>query len=105
MRAGLLRHIITLRQPQDAASETGSGGNQTYTDFATVPAAVQYIGGNKAIQNYELFVSTIIQFQIQYRQDINEYFEIRFGNKLYGIDNIKEVGYKDSLIITAELKQ
>jgi head-tail adaptor len=105
MKAGLLRHKITLQKPTLTGNAYGTNQDITFTDFKTLPAYVTYIGGNKNINNYEMFASQSVQFQIRYRKDFDETHRIVFNQKFYSILNIKEVGFKDSIVITAELQQ
>jgi SPP1 family predicted phage head-tail adaptor len=105
MNTNILKYRIMLQSPVVTANPYGSKQVVNYVNYLEILAGMEVIGGNKAIQNFELFTSQILQFKIRYRQDFDCTFRIKFEDKFYSILNIKPQGWKDSLVITAELQQ
>jgi head-tail adaptor len=105
MDSGLLKHKITLQKPTITSNDFGTVQDIAYTDYKTVSARMIDIGGNKTIQNFELFASKLLQFEIRYRTDFDETYRIKHSGRYYSILNIKEAEYKKTLTITAELQQ
>lgn len=101
--AGQLRHTITI-QALTISKNTGYGSATTsYAPIMTVRTAVQYGAGGKGINASEIFNSQAVQFTTYYRPAIVETCRIIFNEKTYIINNIAEIGYKEGMIITAEL--
>lgn len=105
MDAGLLKFKITLQSPIIADNQYGSMQDVQYADYKTISAQIIDIGGNKMIANFELFTSRICQFVIRYRTDFDETFRIKYDNKFYTINNIKQNEYHKALTITAALQE
>jgi SPP1 family predicted phage head-tail adaptor len=106
MDSGLLKYKITLQKPITAKNPYGSMQDVQYADYKTVNANMLDIGGNKMIANFELFTSKICQFVIRYREDIDETFRVKYKDKFYTINNIKDSPiYKESITLTCALQQ
>jgi head-tail adaptor len=105
MDAGQLKYRITLRQPTVVGNDFGTKQDTTYVDYVTIYAKLVDVGGNKTVLNYELFTSHICQFEVRYRTDFDETYQIRFNNRLYQILSIKEKEFKKTMVITADLLQ
>lgn len=105
MDTGLLKYRITIKKPVLSGNTFGTDQDVKYTPYITIYARKIDVGGNKTIQNFELFTSQIVQFEIRYRTDINETYQIICNGKTYTIVNIKESEYKKALTITADLLQ
>ncbi|HLO60953.1 MAG TPA: phage head closure protein [Bacteroidales bacterium] len=105
MTANDLKYKITLQKPEYSASDYSTNQKVTFADYKNIRAGITWIGGNKSIQNYELFTSSVLQFKIRYRTDIDETFQIKFREREYTITSPFKIDPQGDLIITAELKQ
>jgi SPP1 family predicted phage head-tail adaptor len=105
MNSSELKWKITLQAPVQVDSGYGTKQSIDYTDSFTTWANKIDIGGNKSIQNFEMFTSSIVQFEIRFRTDFDETYRIVHNGRYYEIANIKEKEYHRTLVITADLLQ
>ena len=94
MRAGELRHRITLQKPV----QTRSSFNElvtTYTDVDTVWAAVEWQSGRRfeAAKQLNAEVQGIIR--IRYRSDVRAEWRIKYGDRYIQILSIANVRERD----------
>lgn len=68
-----------------------------------IRAGRKYVGGDKTIDNKEVFNSQRIVFTTLYRKSIAENDRIEFNGKKYSINSIVEIGFKEGLQIDTEL--
>jgi len=101
MNPGELRHEITVQSLSSARDEYGAI-TETYSTFAVLRAGVKFISGTKGLDNKETFSSQVVKFTTYYRE-VKETMRILHHTKLYRILSIEEVGFKEGLIINAEL--
>ena len=88
MRAGNLRHQITLQSPQTTRD---SVGEQTlaFTTVATVPAEVSPISGREQFLAAQRQASTTHLVTIRYSPDVaslNATWRVLFGTRVFSID-------------------
>jgi SPP1 family predicted phage head-tail adaptor len=102
-----LVYRITLQKPVQVNDEFGSKQNITWEDaIVDIWAGIKFIGGNTRIQNYELFTSQIVQFNIRYRDDFDSSYRIVCKGKYYQIMNVDPyAARKENTVITANLLQ
>jgi len=77
--------------------------NTTWQVFATLRAGKKEISGTKLIDKQEYFNTNRIDWLIHYRRNINENMRVRINNKEYRILYIREIVYKDGLVLETEL--
>jgi SPP1 family predicted phage head-tail adaptor len=103
MEAGKLTERITIQRPYTVRDVYGS----TTTDWADVvanlPAAVNYISGNREIDNEEIFHGRITTFSIRWRGTVNEEMRILWGDLKYRILSIDRRTHRREYLIRTEL--
>lgn len=101
------KYKITLEEPVYSSNDYSDKQIVEYTGRSIAMWARKIdIGGNKTIQNYELFHSQSLQFEIRYRSDVDETWRVKFNNKYYQITApFKSTEYKRNIVITCELLQ
>ena len=88
MRAGLMRHRITIKQPSVGRDETTGDSIETYTDLSTVWANVGFASGRErwanehTITNYDAVVS------VRYLSTIKEDMQIHYDGRILEIKSI-----------------
>lgn len=102
MIIGDLRYKIEILNPVLVKDEYGAE-NTTWQVFATLRAGKKEISGTKLIDNQEYFNTNRIDWMIHYRRNINENMRVRINNKEYRILYIRELVYKDGLVLETEL--
>jgi len=87
MRAGRLRHRITIQQP---ASTVGVLGEKikSWADVATVWAAIEPVRGREFFEAHQRESEATTIITIRYKSGLNVRMRINFGSKYYKIDNI-----------------
>lgn len=101
--AGELRHLITIQQIADETVDDFGSEPETWEDLMSIRAKVEYVSGTKGIDNNEIFASQSIRLTTHYRSAITTAMRVVFDNKNYRILAIAPIGYKEGLIINAEL--
>lgn len=92
MRAGELKHRITVQKPV----HTRSSFNElvtTYSDVATVWAAIEWESGRRFLEAKQLNSEVQGVVRIRYRSDIKATWRIQYGTRyltIISIANIKE---------------
>lgn len=90
MRAGELNRRITL-QIKTITYDTVNEPIETWTDYATVWAAVITTGGREFYAAQKLNAETSTVFKVRYNPVINTYMRIRWGNRKFEIIGVNDV--------------
>ena len=101
LQPGLLRDNIIV-QRKTVIKDTYGAETVIYSDHLYLRANADYKGGNKGINNEEIFSSRTIIFTTYFR-DINETDLIIYDENEYKITFIAEIGYREGLSITTQL--
>ena len=102
MQAGQLNEIITIYIPIHTKNEYGEVVEE-WKKHTSTKANITYSGGNRNIQNGELFFGYTKIFKVYRYVDINESMIIEWQNKRYKIISIEDVKQYNEKIITAEI--
>jgi SPP1 family predicted phage head-tail adaptor len=103
MEAGKLSERITIQQPTVVRDAYGST-TTTWVDVVTnLPAAVNFAGGNRAIDNDEIFHERVTTFSIRWDGDVNETMQIVWANLKYRILSIDRRTHRREFFIRTEL--
>ena len=100
MRAGQLIERIAF-YAMTVTRDAYNAATESYTKTIDTRAGVTYLSGDKTLSSDEKFFSGTVFFNIRYRAGITESMQIEWRGDKYAISYIQEVGYKDSLRITA----
>ena len=100
MRAGRLRHRITIQEPKETRSADGSMA-VTWEDVGRVWASVSPIRADERIRGNMLESEVSHRISMRYRDDINTKYRIVFGTTRYF--NIDSVLSPDERRISLEL--
>jgi len=87
MRAGRLRHRITIQQPTLTTNALG-GKTKSWTDFTTVWAAIEPTTGHEIDQDHQLEPEVSARIVIRYLSGITSDMRIKYGSKYYKISGI-----------------
>ena len=103
MEAGKLTERITIQRP--GVVRDAYGATQTsWVDVVTnLPAAVNYIRGDREIDNEEIFHGRITTFSIRWQGDVNEDMRILWGDLKYRILSIDRRTHRREYMIRTEL--
>lgn len=100
--AGDLRYSITVNSLSSVKGDYGAV-TDTYTLLMTIRAGVKFVSGTKRVDEKEIFSSQVVQFTTHYRHTITETCRIVFDSRKYRILSIDVIGFKEGLLINAEL--
>lgn len=102
MILGDLRWKLEIIQPVLVKDEYGAE-NTTWQVLTTLRAGKKEISGTKLIDAQEYFNTNRIDWMIHFRRNINESMRVRINNKEYRILYIRELGYREGLVLETEL--
>ena len=85
MKAGQLRHRITIQQLSTTRDDYG-GGVEAWADFATdIPASVQPLSGRELIAAQAAMSTVTTKFGMRYIQGVTAAMRIVFGGEVYNM--------------------
>jgi SPP1 family predicted phage head-tail adaptor len=87
MRAGELRHQITLQQPVHTRNSFNEDVT-TYEDVATVWAAIEWGSGRRYLEAKQLNAEVEGIVRIRYRSDIQATWRIEYSSRYFQIISI-----------------
>lgn len=102
MRAGLLSERIEILQPDVATNDFGEESTN-WVSIYTTKARLVHTGGNRTIQNDEIFYSYTKTFQIRNYVPVQEYDRILWNGKQYRILDIEPDKQQQQITIKTEL--
>lgn len=103
MEAGKLAERITIQHPNTVRDIYGAT-KQTWTDVVTnLPAAVNYIRGDREIDNGEIFHGRVTTFSIRWDGQVDETMRILWDNLKYRILSIDRRTHRREYLIRTEL--
>ena len=102
LNLGELRYKIQVLSSSGTTDSYGST-NEVWVNSGYLRAGKKEISGTKTIDGNEIFNSNRIDWYIHYRKEINATMRIKFNNLFYRILFVKEIGYREGLIIETEL--
>lgn len=97
MKAGDLRHQITLQKPTSA---TDARGNRviTYSDAASLWAGMKDVSGRDLYAALANNAEDLVTFTIRWRDDVRETYRVVYANQTYEIKQVNHLGYKRDFI-------
>ena len=103
MEAGKLTERITI-QRQEVTRDVYGSTQTVWTDVVSnLPAAVNYVSGNREIDNEEIFHGRITTFSIRWRGSVDETMQVLWGDLKYRILSIDRRTHRREYLIRTEL--
>ena len=93
MKAGDLRHPITLLMPVDTVSDKGRPV-KAWRDQATVYAAKQDVSGREFYAAQAYHAEDVVTWTLRYRTDVTAEWRLRHGSQVYEIIEVNHLGYR-----------
>ena len=103
MEAGKLTERITIQRPGVVRDAYGATQTSWVNVVTNLPAAVNYIRGDREIDNEEIFHGRITTFSIRWQGDVNEEMRILWGDLKYRILSIDRRTHRREYMIRTEL--
>ena len=103
MEAGKLTERITIQRPEAVRDVYGSTATVWTDVVANLPAAVNYVRGDREIDNEEIFHGRVTTFSIRWRGTVNEEMRILWDNLKYRILSIDRRTHRREYLIRTEL--
>lgn len=97
MKAGDLKHLITLQKP---TYHTDSRGNRitTWQDVSSVYASMQDVSGKDFFAAQAHQAQDVITFGIRWRDDVTHQWRLIYQGKAHHIIQVNHLGYKKDFI-------
>lgn len=90
MRAGELRHRVTIQQPVESRNSFGEV-TVTWQDVATVWAAIEPLRGREFWEARQTVAEMDVRIRIRYRSGITPKMRVVWGSKVYDIESVIDV--------------
>jgi len=97
IKAGDLRHPVTLLRPESTVGERGRRETQ-WIEAARVYAAKSDVSGREFYQAHAYNAEDIVTFTIRWRDDVTQKWRIRHGGTEYNILEVNHLGYMTDYI-------
>lgn len=92
MRAGELRHRVTIQEPQ-AGRDSYGAETVVWVNVATVWAAIEPLAGQERFlaQSDQVLAEGMVRIRIRYRSGITAKMRVAFSNRVFDVQQIAEV--------------
>ena len=88
MRAGRLRHTVSIERISETANDYGEA-IKTWSDHLTdIRAAIEPINGREYFAQDSRHAEVTTRFRIRYREGITNKMRIRYGTRYYNIVSV-----------------
>ena len=92
MKAGDLRHPITLLIPYDSVNAVGRPV-KAWRDHATVYAAKADVSGREFYEAQAYHAEDTVTWTLRWRDDVTPEWRLRHGSQVYEIIEVNHLGY------------
>ena len=103
MEAGKLTERITIQRPGVVRDAYGATQTSWVNVATNLPAAVNYIRGDREIDNEEIFHGRVTTFSIRWQGDVTEEMQILWNGLKYRILSIDRRTHRREYLIRTEL--
>ncbi len=90
MRAGDLRHKVTIQQ-KTITKDTEGIPSETWTDFATVWAAIEPLQGREFFSAQAINAQVTTRIRIRYLAGISPTMRVSYGTRIFDIQAVIDV--------------
>lgn len=89
MRAGRLRHRVTIQKPTEGDADSYGDTVASWSDVATaVPAEVTTLSGREAYQANQVHPEATVQVKMRYRSDVTTAMRLVHDGRTLSIDGL-----------------
>ena len=100
MRAGKLRHSVTL-QSQSLTADGAGGATESWVDFVTVRANVEPLSGTEAFQAQQVNDDLSHTVTMRYYPGVTSKMRVKYGTRYFLIESIINTGERNREMILA----
>lgn len=93
MKAGDLKHPVTLLKPVSTVNETTRRRETTWTEMPTVYAAKADVSGREFWQAQAYHAEDVVTFTIRWRDDVDTTWRLKHHETVYNILEVNHLGY------------
>lgn len=94
MRAGLLRHTVTL-QERTTADDGAGGVTETWVDVDHIPARVMPLAGTELFAAQQNMSRVSHRIEMRYRDDVVSQMRLLYRERVFDIQAVINVGERD----------
>lgn len=87
---GKLRHRVTL-QTKTTTTDAGGGTTETWTDTATVWAAVEPLEGTERLRAMQVSPTLSHRIRMRYRADVTTAMQVVYNGRAFDITSVVDV--------------
>lgn len=104
MQAGKLDRRITIQRKTTVQNDLGEEA-ETWLDMATVSASKRDVSDSERVAAAEVSATITTRFQVRWSKNVQDVnpggHRLLFGDRVYDIAAVKEIGRREGLEITA----
>lgn len=98
MRAGNLRHLLTIEQVTETRDDFGQA-IEAWAEFATVPGSLDPLGGRERFLAAQTHAEATYRSRIRWIEGLTSKMRISHGGKVYNITHIADDGRRRELVL------
>ena len=87
MRTGLLTEVVTIQRLTPVQDEVYGIANQTWEDVMSVRATIDYRGGDRVVDNYEVVNTHLVKITTHLRRQIEPQMRVKCADGYYYIQS------------------
>lgn len=87
MRTGLLTEVVTIQRLTPVQDEVYGIANQTWEDVMSVRATIDYRGGDRVVDNYEVVNTHLVKITTHLRRQIEPQMRVKCTDGYYYIQS------------------
>ena len=91
MKAGLLRHRLTIDQPTISAPNAYADRVKGWTSFATVWGSLEAVTGRESEYARTFSVTVSHKIKIRYRAGVLPTFRLSYAGRIFSIDSVLDL--------------
>lgn len=101
MRAGKLRHEVTIEQYSESVSTKGDPV-KSWSDFATgVWASIEPVSGREAFISQQLLASVTHVVRLRYLSGVSPKMRVKYGSRYFRIEVVRDLEERDREMVLA----
>jgi SPP1 family predicted phage head-tail adaptor len=91
VRAGQLRHRVTLQSPVVSTNSLGEEIIASWADEATVPASIEPLSVREYFAAHQLAMATSHLVRLRARPEVKPKWRVLFGTRTFDVEGIRHV--------------
>ena len=87
MKTGLLNDVVTIQRLRPMPDDVYGTAKQDWEDVMTLPATIDYRGGDRVVENYEVVNTHLVKITTHLRRTIEPQMRVKCADGVYYIQS------------------